>query len=171
MTRGSKNARAIFVLAGLVVPNHFAGAVVQRAYRGVRPKIAIPSSPPFRFSRGGVIVNAEDAPRSHIEEARLRIKARRHPIRRSVRAGFHQRAVRARRGIWLGDWAAMRVQSGSPRLIDERRSGQILSVRSIQQEIKPVAAGLRQQLAFLALEFGVKQNRRLDRVPVMYVMR
>src|SRR6266852_8072041 len=158
MSSGSKNSRAIFVLAGLVVPNHFARAVVQRANRGVRPKVAIPSSPSFRLSRGGVIVDAEDAPRSHVEEVRLRIEARRHPIRRSVRAGFDQRAVRARRGIWLRDWAAMRVQSGSPRLIDERRSSQILSVRSIQQEVKPVAAGLRQQLAFLALEFSVEQN-------------
>src|SRR5229473_2272321 len=170
MSSGSKNSRAIFILAGLMVPNHFARAVVERANRGVRPKVAIPSSPSFRFARGGVIVNAEDPPRIHVEEVRLRIEARRHPVRRSVRAGFDQRAVRARRGLWLGDWVAMRVQSGSPRLIDERRSGQILAVRSIQQEIKPVAAGLRQKLAFLALEFGVEQNRRLDRVPVMYVV-
>ncbi len=65
----------------------------------------------------------------------------------------------------------MRVNSGSPCLVDERCRCQVLSVRSIQQEVKPVTAGLREQFPFLALEFGVEQDWRLHRIPVVHVMR
>src|SRR5271155_640442 len=43
--------------------------------------------------------------------------------------------------------------------------------RAIEYKEKPVPAGLGQKLALLALEFRVEEDRRLDRVPVVYIVR
>ena len=46
----------------------------------------------------------------------------------------------------------------------------MLSIRSIEQKEKTIAAGLRKKLTLLALELGVEENWSLDSVPVVHVV-
>src|SRR5260370_31506419 len=153
-----------------MIPHYFACAVVQSAQRRVIPQVMVAASPSFRLSRGGAVKDAEDPTRVDVKEARLWIETRCQPIGGGVRAGREKRAVRWRRGFWLSDGADARVNARSPSLIYERNCYQMLSIGAIQEKEKPIAAGLREKLARLTLELGVKQYRRLDRIPVMDIV-
>src|SRR4029077_11061653 len=70
----------------------------------------------------------------------------------------------------LGDGTAFRVDAIGPRLIDEWRSREMLAVGAIKEEIKTVAAGLREEFARFAFEFGVEENGSLHGVPIVNVV-
>src|SRR5207247_3205879 len=78
--------------------------------------------------------------------------------------------VGAGSSFWLGEGAAARVHAGGPGLVDERSGDQMLAVGAVEHKEKRIAAGLGKQLARLALELSVKQNRRFDGVPVVHVV-
>ena len=59
MARGGHHAGERFAFADFVVPDDFAGFVVQRAQRGITPEILIAATPAFYFSIDGAVVNAE----------------------------------------------------------------------------------------------------------------
>src|SRR5256885_11213005 len=63
-----------------MVPGHFSGAVVERAQGGISPNVTVAPAPSLRFSRSRAVVHAEVSAGIDIEETRLRIKTRRHPI-------------------------------------------------------------------------------------------
>ena len=84
MSRRRENTGNAFPITNLVVPHNFAGAVVERAQRRIRPQVAVAASPPFRFSRDSIVIDAENAAGIHIKQSRLGIEAWRHPIGGSV---------------------------------------------------------------------------------------
>src|ERR1700730_5636251 len=136
MAGGCKNSCDAFAVSDFAIPHYFAGTVVKRAKRRIGPEVAVAASPAFRLPCGCPVKNAEDSACIHIEEARLRIEAGRHPIGRAVGTGLDQRAVRAGSGFRLSDRAAAGVNAGSPRLVDERSCDQMLAIRSIEQKEK-----------------------------------
>src|SRR5438552_3260234 len=87
VTRGGEDAGDAFAIADFVVPDHFAGAVIECTNGGVGPKNAVAAAPTFSFSGDGVVVNAEEAARVDEEESGLRIEAGGHPVGGAVGAG------------------------------------------------------------------------------------
>src|SRR2546430_2339395 len=172
MAGGGEDTGDAFVFADFVIPDDFSGFVIERADRGVGPQVPVTAAPAFGLGFvHGVVVDAEDATGVHVEKICLWIEARRHPVGGAVGAGLDQSAVGSGRCARLCDRTAFCVNSGSPGLVDEWSSGEMLAVGAIKQEIKSVAAGLREEFARFAFEFGVEENGRLHGVPIVNIVR
>jgi hypothetical protein len=170
MAGSGQNAGDAFAVTKFVIPDNFAGAVVEGAQSGIGPEVNVAAGPAFGLAGRGEVKNAEDAAGGDVEKAGLGIEAGRHPIAGTVGTGLDERAVRAGCGFGLGDGTAAGVNALGPCLVDEGSGDQVLAIGAIEEKVKSVAAGLREELARFAIEFGVEQNGSLDGVPVMDVM-
>ena len=143
MACSGQNAGDAFAAAEFVIPDNFAGAVIEGAERGIGPEVDVTAGPAFSLAGRGEIENAEDAAGCDIEKAGLGIEAGRHPIAGAVGARFDERTVRAGSGFGLGDGAAAGVNALGPRLVDEGSGDQVLAISAIEEKIESIAAGLR----------------------------
>src|SRR5882724_3402312 len=172
MAGGGENAGDAFAFADFVIPDDFSGFLIERADGGVGPENAISPAPAFGLGFvHRVVVVAEDAARIDIKKICLWIETGRHPVGGAVGAGFDESAIGGGRCARLCDRTAFCVNAGCPGLVNERSSGEMLAVGAIEQEIKSVAAGLREEFARLAFEFGVEKNGRLHGIPIVNVVR
>src|SRR5882724_8261335 len=146
MAGGGEDTGDAFAFADFVIPDDFSGFVIECADGGVGPENAIAAAPAFGLGFvDSVVVDAEDTASVDVKKICLWIEAGRHPVGGAVGAGFDQSAVGSGRCARLCDWTAFCVDAGSPGLVDERSSGEMLAVGAIEQKIKSVAAGLREE--------------------------
>src|SRR5882724_12260334 len=172
MAGGGEDTGDAFAFADFVIPDNFSGFVIECADRGIGPQVSITPAPAFGFGFvDSVVVDAENSAGVDIKKICLGIEAGSHPVGGAVGAGFDESAIGGGRCARLCDRTAFCVDAGGPGLFNERSSGEMLAVRAVKQEIKSVAAGLREEFARLALEFGVEKNGRLHGVPIVNVMR
>src|SRR5260221_5299922 len=172
MAGGGEDTGDAFAFAEFVIPDDFSGFVIERADGGVGPENAIAAAPAFGLGFvDSVVVAAEDTASVDVKKICLWIEAGRHPVGRAVGAGFDESAIGGGRCARLCDRTAFCVDARSPGLVDERSSGEMFAVRAIEQEIKTVAAGLREKFARFAFELGVEKNGRLHGVPIVNVVR
>ena len=90
MTGGGENARDAFAVSEFVIPDHFAGAIVEGAQSGIGPQVDVAAGPAFGLATRGEVKNAEDAAGGDVEEGGLRIEAGCHPIAGAVGAGLDE---------------------------------------------------------------------------------
>ena len=72
----------------------------------------------------------------------------------------------------VDDGAALFVDTLGPReFVDERSTAQKLAIGSVEHVEKAIAVRLQQQLAQLALKFGVDDHGCLRRIPIVQIVR
>src|SRR2546427_8752431 len=127
---------------------------------------AVESMPRFVWLRR----RAEDVtllPRRYIEEPRLRIVSRRHPVRCSGRTRAHAIPFQSRRGILSRNGSSAYVLRVAPCLLRERVREHDLSIGAINQIKEPVAVRLHDQVLVALID----HDGHLGGVVVMLIMR
>ena len=160
----------------LVPPGDLAGPVIDRQraptrrcrrWNPVRPSLAV-----VRRCRSGSTC-CRTRLDADVEQAGFGIEARRLPVRGAAGGGRNQHAVRRRILRGIGNRLALCVEIllRPIQRVDERLRQDLLAGGAVQHEEVAVAAGLRHQLARLAVDHAVEQHRRLHRVPIVHVVR
>src|SRR5579862_6465422 len=100
------------------------------------------------------IENTEGFGRTHIEQASLRIEAWRWPVCCTTRIRRNQDTVGSRLLGRIWDRLTLAVDPQGPvHCFDHGRSGQILAVRTVEQEEVAVPIGLRKHFPCLPIKF------------------
>src|SRR5262249_32632875 len=83
----------------------------------------------------------------------------------------NERALFAGKGIGESNGVSLRVESLGPGLLGVGDAAQILPRLPVEDIVEGVAVGGHQQLALLAVDNAIDQNRNLAGVPVVDVVR
>ena len=155
----------------LVAPLGLAGLVIDRLQHALAPTAAIVAAPALGFVLIVVdVIDAISVGSIYVKEAGGRAEAWRRPIGGAGLIGSHQRAVVLGKlgGVWNG--LALGVETLCPIRFGESGRHDLLSRGAIQDKEVAVARGLGDQLARLAVDGSVYQNRRLIGVPIVRVV-
>ena len=153
MARRGQDTRATKAFTACSLPSNFSRLIVQSQQDRVRDQwnstAALMVSGTTAMAE---IPDAITAPCVEVEQAGLRIKAGRHPTGASVLRKFDERAVQLRflGRIWHG--TSFGIHTHRPVRRAERDGQQMLARHAVEHKEVPIAACLRQQLAWFSVE-------------------
>src|SRR5262249_17529949 len=136
-------------------PLHLSGPIVHRLQRVAdRSNVAFGRGPSLRAAIGILeIHHAERLPRAEIQQPSIGIEAWRGPVRRAGRVGRGERPWHARIFSRISNRLSFRVDRLRPvERIDEARRDEMLAGRAIEQHVVAVAARLRDELTWTAVD-------------------
>ena len=146
--------------------NGSGAGVVRNALRGTANEAVA-----GRVRRVTRVIDARVFPDGHVEEPGPRAVRRRIPVRAALHAREDEGAFRARVGSGDSNRMALRIETFRPRLLGKSFAAQELARFAIEDIEETVAVGPIHELAGAATPLGVNEDRDLDSVPVMNVMR
>src|SRR5205085_8174948 len=107
----------------------------------------------------------------HVEKSRVGTETRWRPVHCAALVGRDERSIELRFFFGIGTGLALCVNAAGPVRFYKFRADDVLAGGAIEHEIPSVAAGLCQQLAACTIDVAFEGNWRLDRLPVMRVVR
>ena len=154
-----------------MAPLYLPGLVLQRFEHVLRPEVATRSPVTFGI-RACVreVGHAVATGRIDVKQASLWAVAGGHPVGSTTSVDSQQISIHSRLSLWVRDGLPFGINPLGPVQPNEWLGHNVSSVGPVEDEKITVACRLGQQLSRLAIDLGIKKNRRFGIVPVVGIV-